>query len=123
MRVVSLKEIILPGEDIFDTGPSGLNDQGRGDTAARRHAAKVECFLDVLGVAVPCTKAGGLMGGVAQQESHLRSVQARRAPGGRGRAEEWRDAVCAPVTLRLKLLPTQGHCEPRSDVVAKRHCA
>ena len=29
----------------------------------------------------------------------------------------------APVTLRFKLLPTKGHCEPRSDVVAKRHCA
>src|SRR5229473_4985249 len=120
MRVISLKKIILPREDIFDTRPSRLNDQGRGDTAARRHAAKVECFLDVLGVAVPRTKAGGLMSGVAQEKSHLRSVQARRAPGGRRRTEEWRYAVRAPMTLRFKLLPTQRHCEPRSDVVAKR---
>src|SRR5467141_5082738 len=119
MRVVSLKKTILPREDIFDTRPSRLNDQGRGDTAARRHAAKVECFLDVLGVPVPRTKAGGLMSGIAQEKSHLGSVQARRAPGGRCRAEHWRDAMRAPVTLRFKLLPAQGHCEPRSDVVAK----
>ena len=66
MRVVSLKKVILPREDVFDTGPSGLHDQGRSDAAARRHAAKVECFLDVLGVAIPCTEAGGLMSGVAQ---------------------------------------------------------
>src|SRR6267142_5526144 len=56
MRVVSLKKIILPREDVFDTGPSGLNDQGRSDATARGHAAKVECFLDVLGVAIPCTE-------------------------------------------------------------------
>src|SRR6266436_5292061 len=117
MRVVSFKKIILPREDVFDTGPSGLHDQGRGDTAACGHTAKVECFLDVLGVAVPCTKAGGLMSGVAQEKSHLRGVQARRATGGRCRAEEWRYAVRAPMTIGFKLLPTQGHCEPRSDVV------
>ena len=74
MGVVSLKEIILSREDVLDTGPSGLNDQRRCDTAARRHPAKVECLLDVLGVPVPCTKAGGLMGRVTQQESHLRNI-------------------------------------------------
>src|ERR1700704_2110458 len=62
MRVVSRKEIIFPREDVFDAGPSGLHDQGRSDTAPRRHAAKVKGFLDVLGIAVPCTKAGGLVG-------------------------------------------------------------
>src|ERR1700730_11886493 len=62
MRVVGLKEIIFPREDVFDTGPPRLYDQGRGDTAARRHPAKVECFLDVLGIAVPGTEAGGLVG-------------------------------------------------------------
>src|SRR5260370_25335698 len=85
MRVVSVKEIIFSREDVFDTGPSGLHDQGGSDAAARRHPAKVECFLDVLGVAVPCTKAGGLMGRVAQEKSQLRNVQSRRTAGGAGR--------------------------------------
>src|SRR2546422_2668475 len=123
MRVVSLKKVILPREDVFDTGPSGLHDQGRSDTAARRHAAKVECFLDVLGVAVPCTKSGGLMGRIAQEKSHLRNGKARRAAGGRSRAEQRRDAVRAPVTLRFELLSTQRHCDARSNVVAERHGA
>src|SRR5260370_36005135 len=65
MRVVSVKEIIFSREDVFDTGPSRLNDQGGSDAASLRHAAEVECLLDVLGFAVPCAKAGGLMGRVA----------------------------------------------------------
>src|SRR6267154_2319321 len=61
------------------------------------------------------------MGRVAQKKSHLCNVKARRAAGGRSRAEEWRDAVRAPVTLRFELLSTQGHCDARSNVVAERH--
>src|SRR5260370_40024709 len=120
MRVVRVKEIIFSREDVFDTGPSGLHDQGGSDAAARRHPAKVECFLDVLGVAVPCTKAGGLMGRVAQEKSHLRNVQARRTAGGRGRAKKWRDAVRAPGTLRFELLSAKRHGDARSNVVADR---
>src|SRR5258708_104508 len=123
MRVVSLKEIIFSREDVFDTSPSGLHDQGGSDAASRRHAAKVECFLDVLGVAVPCAKARGLVGRVAQEKSHLRNVQARRAAGGRGRAKKWSDAVRAPVTLRFESLSAQRHCDARSNVVAERHGA
>src|SRR5258708_21024106 len=123
MRVVRLKKIIFSPEDVFDTGPTGLNDPDRSDTAARRHSPKVECFLHVLGVAVPCAKAGGLMGGVAQKKSHLRNVKARRAARGRSRAEEWRDAVRAPVTLRFELLSTQGHRDASSNIVAERHGA
>src|SRR5260370_1407015 len=123
MRVVSLEEIIFPRENVFNTGPSGLDDQGRRDAAARRHSAKVECLLNVLGVAVPCAKAGGLVGAIAQEKSHLRYVQARCAAGGRGRAEKRGDAVRAPVTLRFKLLSPERHRETRSDVVAQRHGA
>src|SRR5260370_6544632 len=123
MRVVSIKQIIFSREDVFDTSPSGRHDKGGSDAASRRHAAKVECLLDVLGVAVPCAKARGLVGRVAQEKSHLRNVQARRAAGGRGRAKKWRDAVRAPVTLRFELLSTQRHCDTWSNVVAERHGA
>jgi len=110
MRVVRLKKIIFSREDVFDTGPSGLNDQGRSDTAARRHPAKVECFLHVLGVAVHA-QGRRIDGRCSSKKSHLRNVKARRAACGRSRAEEWRDAVRAPVTLRFELLSTQGHCD------------
>src|SRR5260370_23743262 len=123
MPVVSLKEIIFSRENVFNAGPSGFDDQGRSDAAARGHAAKVECLLDVVGVAVPCAKAGGLMGRISQEKSHLHHVQARRTSGGCGRAEKWGDAVRAPVTLRFKLLSTQGHRDARSNVVAERHGA
>src|SRR5207249_8880863 len=102
-----LEEIILPRQDVLDARPSRLDNQRRCDSAARRHAAEVECFLDVVGVAVPCAKAGGLMGRISQKKSHLLCVQPRGAAGGRCRAEKWRDAVSAPVALRFKLLPTQ----------------
>src|SRR5713101_4578812 len=85
--------------------------------------AEVTCLLDMLGVAVPCAEPRGLMGRISQQKSHLCRVETRRAPGGCGRAEKWRDTVCAPVTLCFKLLSAQGHCEPRSNVVAERHRA
>src|SRR5436189_4465052 len=61
MRVVSLEEIIFSRENVFNAGPSGLHDQGRSNPATRRHSAKVEGLLDVLGIAVPRAKAGGLM--------------------------------------------------------------
>src|SRR5260370_42578405 len=65
MRVVSVKEIIFSREDVFDTGPSGLNDQGRSDAAARRHSANVERFLHMLGVAISCAEAAGLLARLA----------------------------------------------------------
>src|SRR5260370_12567557 len=106
MRVVSLEELVFSRENVFKAGPPGVHDQGGSDAAARRHAAEVESFLDVLGVTVPCAKAGGLMSRVSQEKSHLRHVQAGRAAGGRCRTEKWGDAVRAPVTLRFKLLST-----------------
>src|SRR5258708_21935924 len=51
MRVVSLEEIIFPRENVLNTGPSDLDDQGRCDAASRRHSTKVECLLNVLCVA------------------------------------------------------------------------
>ena len=63
------------------------------------------------------------MGRISQKKSHLLCVQPRGAAGGRCRAEKWRDAVSAPVALRFKLLPTQSHCEARSNVVAEGHGA
>src|SRR2546429_7001914 len=60
---------------------------------------------------------------LSQKKSHLLCVQPRGAAGGRCRAEKWRDAVSAPVALRFKLLPTQSHCEARSNVVAEGHGA
>ena len=66
MRVVCLKEIISSRKNVLNPGPSGLDDQGRCDPATRRHPAKVECLLDVVGVAVPCAKAGRLMGRISQ---------------------------------------------------------
>src|SRR5438552_8504904 len=83
-----LEEIILPRQDVLDARPSRLDNQRRCDSAARRHAAEVECFLDVVGVAVPCAKAGGLMGRISQKKSHLLCVQPRGAAGGRCRAEK-----------------------------------
>src|SRR5713101_8797537 len=80
-------------------------------------------FLDVLGITVPCTETGGLLRGVTEEEAHLRSVQACSATGGGGRAEEGRDAVGAPMTLRFELLAAQGHGEARTDVVAEGHGA
>src|SRR5260370_4804724 len=121
MRVVSLEEIIFSRENVLDSGPPRMDNQCRCNTAARRHSTKVECLLNVLGVAVPCAKAGGLVGRVAKEKSHLRCVQARRAAGGRGRAEKGRDAVRTPVTLCFKLLPPERHREARSNVVAQRH--
>ncbi len=104
MRVVSFEEIIFSRENVLNAGPSGLHDQSGSNAAARRHAAKVESLLDVIGVTIPCAKARGLMSRISEEKSHLRHVQIGRAAGGRCRTEKWGDAVRAPVTLRFKLL-------------------
>src|SRR2546429_2786828 len=116
-----LEEIILPRQDVLDARPSRLDNQRRCDSAARRHAAEVECFLDVVGVAVPCAKAGGLMGRISQKKSHLLCVQPRGAAGGRCPAEKWRGAGSAPVALRFKLLPTQRSEEHTSELQYRLH--
>src|SRR5260370_11823947 len=109
MGIIGGKEIIFPGKNIVDAGPSGLNEQRGGDAAARRHAAKMECFLNMFRVSVPCPETGGLMRGVAEHPAHLLSVQARGATGGGGRAKKRRNAVGAPVALRPQTLTAPGN--------------
>src|SRR5258708_39436847 len=111
MGMIRGKEIILPGKNIVEAGPSGLTEQRGGDAAARRHAAEVERFLNMFRVSVPCPETGGLMRGVAEHPSHLLSVQARGATGGGGRAKKRRNAVGAPVALGLKTLTAQRNYE------------
>ena len=104
MWIVGSKEIIFSGEDVVDTGPARLHEQRGRDSAARRHATKMKSLLNMFGVAIPRSQAGGLMRGIAQHPPHLLSVQARCATRGRGRAKERRNAVGAPVALCLKTL-------------------
>src|SRR5260370_3496927 len=109
--------------DIVYAIPAGLIQIGGGYSTALGHAAKLKGFLNVLGVTVPSAEAGGLMRGVTEEKAHLRSVQACGATGGGGRAEERRDAVGAPMTLRFDLLADEGPGEARTDVVAEGHSA
>src|SRR5260370_479068 len=102
MRVVSLEEIVFSRENVFNAGPPGLHDQGGSDAAARRPAAAAESFLDVLGVTVPCAKAGGLISRVSQVNSQLRPVQAGRAAGGRCRAALHGGALRTPRASRCE---------------------
>src|SRR6267142_7267821 len=119
MGIIGGKEIIFPGKNIVDAGPSGLNQQRGGDAAARRHAAEVERFLNMFSVSVPCPETGGLMRGVAEHPSHLLSVQARGATGGGCCAKKRRNAVGAPVAFGLKTLTAEGNRETRPDIVTK----
>src|SRR2546429_1761595 len=68
-----LEEIILPRQDVLDARPSRLDNQRRCDSAARRHAAEVECFLDVVGVAVPCAKADHIQKALDRKSTRLNS--------------------------------------------------
>src|SRR5580700_6749017 len=104
MRIVGSKEIVFSREDIVDTCPARFNEQSGRNSAAGRHTAKVKSFLNMFGVAIPCTQPRGLMRCVAQHPSHLLSIQACCATGGRGCAKQRRNAVRAPVAFCLKTL-------------------
>jgi hypothetical protein len=54
-----------------------LDQERGGDAVARRHAAEIERFLDVLRVALPGGKARRGLRGIGQEPAHL----LRRKPG------------------------------------------
>src|ERR1700738_627746 len=121
--IVGLEEIIFAGENIIDASPAGLDNQRGGDTAARIHAGKKECLLDMVRVAIPCAEAGRLVRRVSQHPAHFLGVQAGRAGSSSGGAKLRCDAVCAPVTLHFKILSAESHGDAASNVIAERHGA
>src|ERR1700693_6427041 len=114
IRIVGLKEIIFAGENIIDPGPAGLDDERRGDAAARVHAAEKEGFLDVLRIAIPGAEDSRLLRGVAPHTTHFLGIQAGRTCSGSGGTKERRNAVRAPVALRLKFLSPERHGDASS---------
>src|SRR5690349_19871894 len=109
LRIVRSEKIVFPGEYIVDTGPAGLHEQRGRYAAARRHAAEMKRFLNMFGVAIPSSQAGGLMRGVPQHPAHLLGVQAGRATRGSRCTKERRDTVRAPMTLSLEALSAEGN--------------
>src|SRR5258708_10220162 len=61
LRRIGQEKIVGTGENAIDAGPARLNEQGRGDAAARGHAGVNESLLDVLRLALPRADAGGLL--------------------------------------------------------------
>src|SRR2546430_14788208 len=117
MRRVRQKKIVVARKDIVDAGPAGMNEQSRGDAAARRHAAKNETLLDVIRIAIPRGNPGGLLRRVVDQPAHLLRVQICRAPGSSGGAENSANAVRALVSFKYS--EPQGDANSRSDVIAE----
>ena len=100
-----------------------MGDHGRGGNAvARRHAAEVERFFDVLLVAHPARDAGSLLRCIGQDVADLRFVQSGKRSRGRGGAEHRPEAVRRmPVVAELAGIERQR--QPAAYVVAERNRA
>ena len=64
-----------------------------------------------------------LLRGVVEHPAHLLRVEAGRASGGRGGAEDAGNAVRAPVAFALQSRAAQRRHDARADVVAERYGA
>ncbi len=48
------EKVVRARQNVVDGRSTRFDEQGRGDAVLGRHAAEVERFLDVIGVALPC---------------------------------------------------------------------
>src|SRR5467141_1998550 len=121
--LIGQEKIVSAGEDIVHAGPARLNQQGCGDSVARRSSGKHEAFLDVIGIALPSGDSGSFLRGVVEQPAHLLGVQISRAAGSGSSAEISGDAMGGPVSFDSIFLATQSHGYARPDVVSQRNRA
>ena len=120
LRRIGLEEVLVAGEDVVDSGPSGLDQQGRGDAVARRRGAEHEGLLGVLGVALPGAEAGArLLRGIVEQPAHPLLVEA----GDRARRRRGTEGADDIVGVAQHVVAVDGFHRPHADVVAERHRA
>ena len=114
------KKLSAPEKMSSTPVPPAWTSKCRGDAVARGHAAEVEGFFDVIGVALPGGDSGGLLRGVGKQPAHLLGVEAGGASGGGGRAEGAGDGMRAAMGVDHVLQLAQRDGDARADVVAER---
>src|SRR6195256_6717739 len=117
--LIGQEKIVSAGEDVVYAGPARLNQQGRGDSVARRSSGKHETFLDMIGIALPSRDAGSFLRGVVEQPAHLLGVQISRAAGSGSSAEISGDAMGGPVSFDSIFLATPRHRHAVPAVVSQ----
>ena len=116
------EEIALPGEHVFDRRKTVRDHRGRGGAVARRHAAEIERFFDVLFVAHPARHARRLLRRIREQMPHLARIEPAQGAGRRRRAEHRPEAV-GRVAILAELVGIERQIDAAADVVAERHRA
>ena len=119
MGKLARRKLSAPEKASSDAGPAGLHQQRGGDAVARRHASEHESLLEMLGVALPESDAGGLLRGIVEQPAHLLGVQIGRAAGRSGCAEAFGEAVRVAVRCVHEVLAAKRHGNARADVIAE----
>ena len=120
--VVSVIEIALARQCVFNTGEAVRHHCGCGGAVARGHAAEVEGFFDVFLVAHPARHAGSLLHGVRQQVSALIVIQLGERARRCCRAEHRAEAVRGMAGF-TKIMRVQRQRQAAAHIVAQRHGA
>ncbi len=113
------KEIIGARKGVADARPAGLNQQRGRDAVACRHASEHEGFLEMRGVALPESDAGGLLRGIVEQPAHLLGVQIGRATSRGGGAEAFGEAVGVAMRFVHEVLTAKRHGNAGADVITQ----
>src|SRR3977135_3194783 len=95
MGCVSVQKIALAAEDISDTAHSGRHHGRSRDAVARGHAAKIEGFFHMFGIADVTRDARRLLRAKRQQMPYLPLVESEQRPCRSSRAEGAAHAVRA----------------------------
>ena len=123
LRRERLEEVVRAGQHVVDAGAAGFDQQRGRDAVSRGHAAEIERFLDVLGVALPRCDARGLLRRVARAASASAARSGRpRSRCGRGRPKVPAMRVRAAVALHhvLQLAERRGRRAGRCRSPARR---
>src|SRR5689334_21747825 len=73
--VIGDEEVALTGKYVIDRAAADLDHRRRCDAVARRHAAKIERFLDMLRITSEARDARCLFSGVRKHSTHLVRVE------------------------------------------------